>query len=67
VEEVCVLLLVDTAAGTEAAAVEVASVGNDAAVVEGASAGNDAAVDSAVPVVDAADPEGQQASEPSES
>jgi hypothetical protein len=79
VEEVCALLPVDTTAGTEAAAVEATSVENDAAAVEAASVGNDsaaveaasvdaaAAVDSAASVVDAADPKGQQPSEPSES
>jgi len=37
VEEVCTLPPVDTAAGTEAAAMEAASVENDAAAVEAAS------------------------------
>ena len=60
-EEVCALVPVGTAAGNEAAGVEAASVENGAAGVEAAS------VDTAAVVVGAADPKGQQPSEPSES
>jgi hypothetical protein len=79
VEEVCVLPLVDTAAGNEAVGVEATpvedgaagvkatSVGSDVATVDTASVDAAAAVDSATSLVDAADPEGHQPSEPSES